>query len=145
MWYARRNRHIYMGSVKMPRKMWKSTYTTSRNISAHPYCRHIDITIVKRFPRYRLFVRESIGHRWIPLTKACDAVLWCFPLSTPEQAIGQKIETPVIWDASRSLWRHTNVSRWKAASRITLSRTGKETLSPLIKACILCTVEQSLG
>ena len=27
---------------------------------------------------------EIIGHRWIPLTKASDAVLWRFLLSVPE-------------------------------------------------------------
>ena len=28
---------------------------------------------------------EFIGHRWIPITKASDAELWCFPWSSPEQ------------------------------------------------------------
>ena len=41
---------------------------------------------------------ESTGHRWIPLTKASDAELWCFLWSAPEQTIEQTIETPVIWD-----------------------------------------------
>ena len=41
---------------------------------------------------------ESTGHRWIPLTKAIDAELWCFLGSTPEQTIEQTIETSVIWD-----------------------------------------------
>ena len=27
---------------------------------------------------------EFTGHRWIPLTKASDAELWCFPWSAPE-------------------------------------------------------------
>ena len=30
---------------------------------------------------------EFIGHRLIPLTKASDAVLWCFGWSTPEQTV----------------------------------------------------------
>ena len=30
-------------------------------------------------------MRESTGHRWIPLTKASDAELWCFLWSTPEK------------------------------------------------------------
>ena len=34
----------------------------------------------KHFPRYWLFVT---GHRWIPLTKASDAELWCFLWSAP--------------------------------------------------------------
>ena len=42
---------------------------------------------------------ESTGHRWIPLTKASDAELWCFLWSVPEQTVEQTIETPVIWDA----------------------------------------------
>ena len=30
---------------------------------------------------------ESTGHRWIPLTKADDAQLWCFLWSAPEQTV----------------------------------------------------------
>ena len=37
--------------------------------------------------------RETSSHRWIPLTKASDAELWCF---LPEQTVKQTIETPVI-------------------------------------------------
>ena len=39
------------------------------------------------------------GHRWIPLTKASDAELWCFPWSAPEHMIEKAIVMPVIWDA----------------------------------------------
>ena len=42
---------------------------------------------------------ESTGHRWINLTKASDAKLWCFLPSAPEQTAEHTIETPVIWDA----------------------------------------------
>ena len=38
-------------------------------------------------------------HRWIPLTKANDAKLWCFLWSAPEQTVEQTTQTPVIWDA----------------------------------------------
>ena len=31
--------------------------------------------------------REFMGHRWIPLTMASDAELWCFFLSAPEQTV----------------------------------------------------------
>ena len=31
--------------------------------------------------------REFIGHRWIPLTKASDAELWCFLWSGPEWTV----------------------------------------------------------
>ena len=41
---------------------------------------------------------ESIGLRWIPLTKTSDGKLW-YDLSAPEQAVEWTIETPVIWDA----------------------------------------------
>ena len=39
------------------------------------------------------------GHRWIPLTKAGDAELWCILWSAPEQTVEQIIPTLVIWDA----------------------------------------------
>ena len=42
---------------------------------------------------------ESTGHRWIPLTKAGGAEIWCFLWSEPEQTIEKTFETPVIWDA----------------------------------------------
>ena len=57
---------------------------------------------------------ESTGHRWIPLTKASDAELWCFLLST----VAQTTDTPVIWDAialiMTSLWC---VSWWTPMSQ----------------------------
>ena len=42
---------------------------------------------------------EFTGRRWIPLTKASDAELWCFLWSEPEQTVDQIIERLVIWDA----------------------------------------------
>ena len=42
---------------------------------------------------------ETTVDRWIPLTKASDAELWCFIWSAPEQTFEQTIGTPVIWDA----------------------------------------------
>ena len=42
---------------------------------------------------------ESTGDRWIPLTKARDAELWCFRWSAPEQTVQQTIDAVVIWDA----------------------------------------------
>ena len=33
------------------------------------------------------WLRESTGHRWIPLTHTCDAELWCFLWSGPEQTV----------------------------------------------------------
>ena len=49
---------------------------------------------------------QFTSHRWIPLTKANDAELWCFlRLNTllGQQSWGWWFETP-----SRSLWRHCN-------------------------------------
>ena len=45
------------------------------------------------------FRGESTGHQWIPLTKANDVKLWCFPWSAPGQRAEQTIKTLVIWDA----------------------------------------------
>ena len=45
---------------------------------------------------------ESTGQRWVPLTKASDAELWCFLRPAPEhaeQTVKQIIESQVIWDA----------------------------------------------
>ena len=44
-----------------------------------------DVIKWKHFPRYWPFVRGI--HRWILLTKANDAELWCFLWSTPEQTV----------------------------------------------------------
>ena len=67
-----------------------------------------DVIKWKRFPRYWPFVRETTGHRWIPITKASDAELWCFLWSVPEQTVEERIVTPVILDAisliMTSLW-----------------------------------------
>ena len=51
---------------------------------------------METFPRYWPLVR---GIHRSTLTKACDAELWCFLWSAPEQTVEQMIETPVIWDA----------------------------------------------
>ena len=68
------------------------------------------------FIRYRPLWWKSIGHRWIPLTKASDAELWCFLCSAPEQTVEQTIETPLSSTTSRSLWRHYNVEKWVPAN-----------------------------
>ena len=39
---------------------------------------HDDVIKWKHFPRYWPFVRGIHRSRWIPLTKASDAELWCF-------------------------------------------------------------------
>ena len=40
------------------------------------------------------------GHRWIPLTEASDAELWCFLCFAPEHTTAQTTEASVIWDAT---------------------------------------------
>ena len=44
---------------------------------------HDDVIIWKELPHYWPFVRGITGHRWIPLTKASGAELWCFLWSAP--------------------------------------------------------------
>ena len=51
---------------------------------------------------------EFTGHRWIPLSKARDAELWCFLWSAPDKRLSKQswrrwFETP-----SHSLWCHCN-------------------------------------
>ena len=41
---------------------------------------------------------EFTGHRWVSITKAGDAELWCFLRYAPERTVEKTIETPVIWD-----------------------------------------------
>ena len=64
---------------------------------------------------------EFAGHRWILLTKASDAELWCFLWSAPEQTVKQTTETLAIWDAiasnydvivMRCQWQDGVVSSW---------------------------------
>ena len=77
-----------------------------RCISQHT-CAHIecqkhrnpdDLMKWKHFLCYWPLCGEFTDHRWIPLTKASDAELWCFPWTAPEQTVEQTMETPVIWD-----------------------------------------------
>ena len=42
---------------------------------------------------------ESTRHRWIPLTKASNAELWCFLWSAPEQTAEQTVDMRMIRDA----------------------------------------------
>ena len=54
-------------------------YAETSVLTANPT--HDDVIKWKHFPRYWPFVRGI--HRWIPLTKASDAHLWCFLWSAP--------------------------------------------------------------
>ena len=55
-----------------------------------------------------LFWKETTGYRWISLTKANDAELWCFLWSAPEQTIEQTTRRRWFETTSRSLWHHCN-------------------------------------
>ena len=94
--------HIYIFSVCYQinntqslerRPSWRTRSYLSYMTTVRPWWRHQ----LETFPRYWPFVRGI--HRWIPLTKASDAEVWCFLWSAPEQTVEQTIETPVIWDA----------------------------------------------
>ena len=74
----------------------------------YPYHRitslHDDVIKWKHLPRYWPLWGDSNGHRWIPLTKASNAELWCFFPCAHEQTVGVNSRcTPC-----RSLWRHCN-------------------------------------
>ena len=62
-----------------------------------PWVVYDDVIKWKHFPRYWPLWGESTGHRWIPLTKASDAELWCFLWSSPARTVEQAIETPRVW------------------------------------------------
>ena len=64
-----------------------------------PNINHDDATKWKYFPLYWPLWGETTGYRWIPLTKASDAELWCFLWSALEQTVEQTTETLVIADA----------------------------------------------
>ena len=51
---------------------------------------------------------EFTGHRWIPLTKASGAELWCFPWSAHVQRLCKQSRRRWFETPSRSLWHHCN-------------------------------------
>ena len=85
---------------------------------------HDDVIKWKHFPRYWPFMRETTGHRWIPLTKASDAELSFF--------FALRLDTRWAnnWDTGelrlRSLWRHCNdlPHTWLAMGGFVCSRPG---------------------
>ena len=60
---------------------------------------HDDVIKLNNFRVTGPLWEEFTGHRWIPRTKACDAELWYFLCSAPEQTVEQTIETLVIGEA----------------------------------------------
>ena len=67
---------------------------------------------------------ESTSDRWIPLTKASDAELWCFLWSAPEPTAELKIQAPVIWDAIALIMTSLNID----IQNCSFSDVGVETL-----------------
>ena len=64
---------------------------------------------------------EFTDRRWIPLTNANDAGLWCFLWSAPEQRVVQTIKTSVIWDAVAPI---TTSLQWRDMSVMAFSISG---------------------
>ena len=62
----------------------------------------------KRFPHYWRFVKESINHRWIPITKSQYNELWCVLCCSAEESVGQTVELWVIWDTMALMWHQCN-------------------------------------
>ena len=81
---------------------------------------HDDVIKRKHFRVTGPLCGGFVGHRWIPLTKASDAELWCFwsaPEQTSKQSRRRWFETP-----SCSLQHQCNVVleiRWTMRSQIT--------------------------
>ena len=59
---------------------------------------------------------EYIGHRWIPLTKASDAELWCFLWSASER-LSKQLERRWFETPPRSLWRHCNDDQYRCETK----------------------------
>ena len=110
------NTHVASAKISICCRFWHCTQHTHELLislhTVHFAKYHDDAIKLKHFPCYSPFVRGISGHRWIPLTKANDAELWCYQLSAPEQTVEQTIETPVIETEARS-WRHCNDTRNK--------------------------------
>ena len=85
--------------------------------------------------------RESTTvDRWIPITKASDAELWCFLWSAHEQTVEQTIKKPVIWGVIAPFWRHCNVCSLSGAGLGGLTLYDSNTICLLyffyIKSCL---------
>ena len=64
---------------------------------------------MERFSHRWLFVRILSITDGFPSLRANDAELWHYICSKPEQAVEQRGELSIIWDASTLMWRHCNV------------------------------------
>ena len=74
---------------------------------------HDNVIKWKHFPRYCPLVRVIHRLRWIPLTKASDAELWCFLWSAPVQTLITVMVTfnIVCRPGRRTVWH--NCSTWR--------------------------------
>ena len=77
---------------------------------------------------------ESIGHRWIPFTKASVAEFLYFPWSAPEQRLSKLSRRRWFETSSHSLWRFYNV-RSSAASLAQIK------LGLVVLTCFFCANE----
>ena len=78
--------------------------------------RNDDVIKWKHLPRYGPLWGELTGHRWIPITKATDAELWCLIWSAPEQ---QNIQ---FTENRRHNAKYKNVQQGYAWSQIYVSK-----------------------
>ena len=73
-------RELYTSkSANVVKVVYQSEGSTDRG--AHILSDHNDVIKWKHFLRFWPFVRESTGHRWIPLTEASDVERRCFFLT----------------------------------------------------------------
>ena len=63
--------------------------SSSKTMQTNPCAYMFECSVMMTSPNEKivrvtdLLCREFIGPRWIPLTKACDAEIWCFIWSAP--------------------------------------------------------------
>ena len=74
---ANRRRRPFI-STNDDRNHWRMYFPKYFLDETLPFLFHDDVIKWKHFPRYWSLCEEFTGHRWIPLTKAIDAELWCF-------------------------------------------------------------------
>ena len=92
---------------------------------------------------------ESTGDRWILLTKASDAELWCFLWYAHNKRLSKQSRCRWFETPPSSLWRHCNVDEitgvWNVAYQCCVIRLLFMTSQPCIcifnMGFILCTVK----
>ena len=85
-WRLRRTLYILYSIYKIYTRIYCALLCCGHIISS--CARHNDDVMKwKHFPVTGPLCGEFTGHRWIPLTKASDAELWCFLWFAPEQMV----------------------------------------------------------